>query len=264
MANAGERRWRKGSRPDYTVNAVDVAARVLRLLIAHPDGLSLDQLTRMISDASKTTVYRDLDTFVMNGLVDRVSPKLYRPGPGLLLPMATHIDVLVNRARPHLAALSEKLRYTVSLGMLDGSAVTVLEVVYGGSALQVPGERGARLPLHASALGKVLAATLEDDEVCPIVRITGMPARTPYTVTDPDALVEELGRIRRRGWAVDDREYDEGLRGVAVALPGRRVVVGLALTGPAEGLPLEEMERTAALLCEHADRVVPSPERDAS
>lgn len=256
MASSGERRWRKGIRPDYKVNAIDVAARVLGLLIDHPDGLSLDELTRAVPDASKTAVYRALDTLVMNGFVDRASAKLYRVGPRLLLPVATHIDVLVNRARSHLVALSEKLRYTVSLGMLDGSAVTVLEVVYGGSALQVPGERGARLPLHASALGKVLAATLEDDEVRPILRITGMPARTPHTLTDPDALVEELQRIRRRGWAVDDREYDEGLRSVAVALPGRRVVAGLALTGPAEGMPTEEMERAAALLCEHADRVV--------
>jgi len=257
MARSGERRWRREVRPDYSVRSIHLGGRLLDLLIEHPDGLSLDELTRAVG-APKTTVYRALVTHAMLGHIDPVSADLYRLGPRLLLPVATHIDALVRRAEPHLEALARRLAYTVSLGVLDASAVTVVAVAYGGSALQVRDLRGARVPLHAAALGKGLAATLDDEEVRAILRITGMPARTARTCTDPDALVEELGRVRARGWAVDDREYDDDLRGVAVALPGRRVVAGLALTGPAEVLTPEDLDRIAALLADHAERIVPA------
>lgn len=258
VASSGERRWRKDVRPDYSVRSIGLGARLQVLLIDHPDGLSLDELTRR-AGASKTSVYRALATLAMHGFVDPVSPELYRVGPRMLLPFTTHVDLLVHRTRPHLEALSEQLPFTVALGMLDASAVTVLAVVYGRSALQVPGEREPRIPLHSNALGKVLAATMGDEEVRSILRVTGLPARTSRTISDADALVEELERIRRRGWAVEDREHDDELRGVAVAVPGRRVVAGLSFIGPAEALPDEELDRVALLLRDHADHILRSP-----
>lgn len=258
MAHSGERRWRRDVRPDYRVRSIHLGGRLVDLLMAHPDGLSLDELTRAL-DASKTTVYRALYTLADLGHIDPVSPDLYRLGPRLLPSVTTHVDALVLRATPHLGALARTLAYTVAMGVLDASAVTVVAVEYGGSALQVPELRGARIPLHAAALGKVLAATLDDDEVRAVLQGTGMPARTARTCTDPRALLAELAEVRDRGWAVDDREYDDGLRGVAVGLPGRRVVAGLALMGPAAALPPEELERFAALLSEHADHIVLPP-----
>lgn len=262
MAPSGERRWRRDVPPDYTVRSIELGARLLDLLIEHPGGLSLDQLTRAVG-RSKTTVYRALATQAMRGHIDPVSADRYRLGPRLLLPQKTHLDLLVLRAHPHLEALSQRFAYTVSLGVLDPAAVTVVDTTHGRSALQAPVEPGLRLPLHASALGKVLAATLDDEEVGAVVRLVGMPARTARTITDPDVLVAELARIRRRGWAIDDREYDDVLRGVAAAVPGRRVVAGLALTGPAEGLPLDELDRMAPLLRDHAEHVLlPGDDRD--
>lgn len=72
--------------------------------------------------------------------------------------------------------------------------------------------------LHTNAPGKAILAHLDDDRVTEIVDRHGLPLRTNRTVTDPDALREELRVIRRRGFAVDWGEMLDGMVGVAAPI----------------------------------------------
>lgn len=255
MAAAEGRRWRRTAPPDYRVHSVEVLCELLDLLLDHPAGLSLDAIARSVS-ASKTTVYRYLVTMAMSGYVEAVEPEqLYRTGPKLLPPIATHIDVLIQRARPMLRELAAQFSQTATVGMLDATAVTILDVAEGPSALQVAHRQGERVPVHATALGKALTATLPGDTARRLLRLAGQPSRTPRTITDPDALIDQLRAIRRRGWALDDGEYETGVRAVAVALPGHRVVVGLAVSGPAERLADRDLPRIATVLGRVAEQI---------
>ncbi|HHY92696.1 MAG TPA: IclR family transcriptional regulator, partial [Firmicutes bacterium] len=91
---------------------------------------------------------------------------------------------------------------------------------------------GRKLPLHATAAGKVLLAHLPPAEQEEIFR-RGLAAYTPHTITDPAALREHLIRVAELGYAVDNEELEPGLRCVAAPIRNARghVVASLSLSG---------------------------------
>ncbi|WP_254546657.1 IclR family transcriptional regulator [Halomarina pelagica] len=111
--------------------------------------------------------------------------------------------------------------------------------------------------LHSNAPGKAILAHLPDERVDEIAERHGLPARTNRTVTDVDALREELEAVRRRGYAVDWGELIEGMVGVAAPIvTGERVHGALAAYGPTAeiqpGIAAGELTSTVA---EMADTV---------
>jgi IclR family KDG regulon transcriptional repressor len=93
---------------------------------------------------------------------------------------------------------------------------------------------GERLMAHATGLGKALLASLTDERVRAMLRGVDLPAFTPSTITDHDALLTALAVIRDRGYATDDEEYVIGCR--CVAMPVRdasgEVVAAMSVSIP--------------------------------
>ena len=139
---------------------------------------------------------------------------------------------------------------TGHLAVLDGGEAIYIERVEARRALRVPSAIGRGYPAHATNLGKVLLADLPRERVDEIIAERGLAAYTPNTITDPDELEAELERIRERGYAVDDEEYDEGLRciGAAVRDHTGHVVAALGIGGPVTRDHPERVEELAALV----------------
>jgi IclR family KDG regulon transcriptional repressor len=99
-----------------------------------------------------------------------------------------------------------------------------------------------RVPLHCTASGKVLLAGLPEATVDQIVAERGLPARTPHTITDPDALRQTLNEIRNRGYAIDAEENELG--GYCYAAPisdvTRQPVAAVSVSLPTAGAPSAE------------------------
>ena len=114
-----------------------------------------------------------------------------------------------------------------------GEAIYI-ERVEARRALRVPSAIGRGYPAHATNLGKVLLADLPPERVSEIIAERGLAAFTPNTITDPDELTAELERIRERGYAIDDEEYDEGLRCIWAGVRDHsgHVVSALGIGGP--------------------------------
>jgi DNA-binding IclR family transcriptional regulator len=133
----------------------------------------------------------------------------------------------------------------------------------------LPARMGSRGPLHATALGKVLLAAAPDDVV---ERVLSGPLRayTPYTVTDPHRLREQLATVRERGVAYADQERRLGIVGVAVPIRGPvgQVIAGIDIPGPravvlASQRKRELLLRQAAAEIERAIRARSSRRRTA-
>jgi len=94
---------------------------------------------------------------------------------------------------------------------------------------------GRRLPAHCSALGKVLLAYQPWKEVERIIEEQGMPAFTSNTITTLEALDEELMRVRRQGYAVDNEEISPELCCIAAPIRDvtRRVIAAMSFSVPA-------------------------------
>jgi IclR family transcriptional regulator, acetate operon repressor len=109
-------------------------------------------------------------------------------------------------------------------------------------------EVGRRVHLHCTGVGKALLAQLDDKEVDALVRRTGLPAETTYSITDPDVLAGELRKIREQGFAVDDGEQEIGVRCVAVPVLGISTGFAISVSGPTARMNDELIDRAVPLL----------------
>jgi DNA-binding IclR family transcriptional regulator len=93
---------------------------------------------------------------------------------------------------------------------------------------------GASYPVHCTSVGKAMLAFLPDDRASEVIRRLRFERHTHRTIATPEALRVELEKTRRRGYAVDDEELEEGLRCIAVpVLDARRLpVAAVSVSGP--------------------------------
>jgi DNA-binding IclR family transcriptional regulator len=157
---------------------------------------------------------------------------------------------LWDEALPFLEGLVHDTGETGHLAVLDGGEAIYIERVEARRALRVPSAIGRGYPAHATNLGKVLLADLAPEQVEQIVAERGLAAYTPHTITDPEGLAAELERIRAVGYAVDNEEYDEGLRciGAPVRDHSGHVVAALGIGGPVTRITPDRVDELAELV----------------
>ncbi|WP_019815940.1 IclR family transcriptional regulator domain-containing protein [Saccharomonospora saliphila] len=149
-------------------------------------------------------------------------------------------------ARPHLHQLSETVRETTALGVLEGVDVRYVLQVPSPRLLSVTIPVGTRFPAHAVSLGKALLAGLNPEELQRRLGDRALSPLTRHTVTDRAALLAELATIRREGFALSDGELEEGLRGVAVPVRDRdgQVVAAANISLDAHALSASDVRAT--------------------
>ncbi|HET6506938.1 MAG TPA: IclR family transcriptional regulator [Baekduia sp.] len=208
-ARAGARRG--------TIQSVDRAARILKLLASGPRRLGVSEIADRL-ELARPTVHGLLQTLQAHGFVeqDRDSDK-YQLGAGLLHLGNSFLDLneLRGRSIVHAERLAQRARAAVRVGVLHGPVVVVVHHVFRpDDAFQVL-EVGAQLPAHATALGKAILAfgppqAVDDLTAEPLSKLT-------HKTLAAAALRRELGEARERGIA---RERDEAVLGEAsVAAP---------------------------------------------
>ena len=193
--------------------------------IARADGpVSLRDVAQE-SSLPKPTVYRMLAMLESASLVVRESEgRRLAPGPRLT---RIGLDALLNasaRAPRHaiLKTLAQSVGETVNLTMLDGSDVVYLDRVETAWPLRMSLQPGSRVPLHCTASGKLLLASLAAARRKRLIAALPLERYTDRTLVDARRLEAELARIRRDGFATDNEEYLAGLVCVAVPVTLRR------------------------------------------
>jgi DNA-binding IclR family transcriptional regulator len=245
MSGAGRMVTRRQPR---TVPAVDRAVRVLRALAADGAAPRLSDLERQLG-VSKSSLSELLATLERHGFVERDGDSRgYRLGAALLAlgsAALRHLDV-AHLARPHLARLRDGLGETAVLHVPAGHEAIIVARAESHHDLKVVAPLGHRLPPFAGAVAKVLLAHRPEAEVAALLP-GHLPAFTPRSITAPRRYLQEVRRVRRLGYAVDDEEYLPGVR--AVAAPVRdargRVVATLTVVGSSARLTRERLAEAA-------------------
>jgi DNA-binding IclR family transcriptional regulator len=160
-------------------------------------------------------------------------------------------------AGPLLHELSERTGMVGHLAVLDGHDVVFLEKAGGSFAATLPTRLGGRMPVHATALGKAMLATL-DPAVADAVSRTRLPRLTPRTLCDPEALHRELAQARmRQGVAIDREEAVTGIACVAAPLRGRGATpAALSLSGRADAMSFDRLARAVLAVAHEAGRLL--------
>lgn len=245
----------RSAAPPTGAQAID---RASSLLIHVMEAERPPLLTQLATEhqLAKSTTSRMLSALERQGLVARDSSGAFVPGPVLSRFARTHSveDDLVAQYRPLLERLASVSGETTNLAIAQGDAAALLDQVDGQYLLGTRNWVGSTVPLHCSALGKVLLAF--DAAPMPTGRLE---RRTPATLGTRADLLADLTLARRRGFAVIRDELEEGL--VAVAAPLRdstgAVFAAVSITGPSNRLTPARVPALGLLLIDETRRFQP-------
>jgi DNA-binding IclR family transcriptional regulator len=150
---------------------------------------------------------------------------------------------LCELAGPILDRLMEQTGETAHMGILNHGAVISVADSESYKTLRTPSTVGRRTPVHCSSQGKVLLAEWNSTEVKSFVRLHGLKSFTRHTIRNVSELQRELIRVREQGYAIDDEEFEEGLKCIGAPIRDHtgNVVAALSIAGPAVRLRPDRM-----------------------
>ncbi|MBT2532717.1 IclR family transcriptional regulator [Arthrobacter sp. ISL-48] len=218
------------------VQSVDRALEVLEIL-ARDGHAGVSEIAEEMG-VHKSTASRLLGSLVNREMVHQNSERgKYQLGFGILR-LASSIPgrlSLVREARPVLESLAEEYKETVNLAVLRSNFAVNVDQAMGPSTLATYDWVGSLTPLHATSSGKVLLAALSADERARILKETGLPARTPRTITNRGELENQLLDVSREGYGVVREEFEIGLNSMSVPVYNHvgSVIGAVSISGPA-------------------------------
>ena len=219
----------------YMVQALDRAFAVLDLLGESETPLGLAQVASSLQ-LHKSTAHRFLMVLERHRMVERTSSGKFRLGLRLFDFGNRAIEQydLRDRAQPHLRRLVAETEETAHLCILEQARVIYIDKIEPARSVRMITRIGSSNSVHCTSVGKAILAFLPEDRVAEILRRTRFERFTHRTITTPEALRTEIEKTRRRGYAVDDEELEEGLRCIAVPLldADRQPVAAVSVSGP--------------------------------
>lgn len=210
------------------------------------------------SGLDRATARRCLLTLAHHGYADydgkffTLTPRVLRLGTACLATMP-----LPQIVQPFLDELSERVGQSSSVSILDGGEIVYVARAAQKRVMSIALMPGSRLPAYCTSMGRVLLAALPEGEAARILGPGPLPRRTARSLTDPQAVLAELARVRAQGHALIDQEVEEGLCSVAVPIVNARgrVVAALNIGAPATVPPDEMTGRYLAALGEVQGRL---------
>jgi IclR family acetate operon transcriptional repressor len=251
-----------GGDPRYRLQSVDRALDALEALaVAGPGGRTLTELAEALA-VSKSTAFSLLHTLAARGYVaesgDRRS-RTYRLGMALakLGDAAEEQSPLVSLALPVLRSVTAATGLTARLVVPDGAYAVAVARVDAPGTVRFANYLGTREYPHCTSADKALLAALPAARARALVTEAGLPARTPRTITDIDALARDLELTLARGYAIDDEEDCEGVFCVGAAIYDRAggCVAAISGTGLKLNRPTWQVDELGLALRDAADQL---------
>jgi DNA-binding IclR family transcriptional regulator len=240
---------------------VGVISKVLRILEAingSPFGLGL----KAISEATgihKSTAHRFVKHLERERYLISTENGAYLIGPRFAQ-MTAHVNhraTLQAVARPVLSHLWKSTRETVNLAVLDQGTVLYTDVIESPHEFRLSSRVGARRTLPATALGKAIAAFLSRDHAEQILATVTFQAFTPKTIINHVQFQQELEKIRRQGYAIDDEEATLGARCVAAPIlaAGGNAIAAVSISGPTTRVTADQIPALANAVRDAAEAI---------
>ena len=234
-------------------STADRALTVLQMFRSDKPEVSAVEVAETLGVA-RSTAYRYLETLVAAQFLTDTGRGAFRLGLRMLeLGRVARYGIgLTDLCVPAMRDLAEDLHQTVLLTKLMGNAVVCLEREEAmAQYVRLSYERGSLLDVNAGASAMVLLMSMTDDQVRALLGSTPLHRFTENTLTDTDAVLRRLTKIRADGYAVSRGEVDSTAMGIAAPLFDSRgaVVAGLSVVLIRSLVSKEQIERiTAAVI----------------
>ena len=222
-------------RARYRVQVLDRSFRILDALAAGNQALSPAELASSLR-LHKSTIHRLLVVLEHQRYIRRTADGKYALGTRLIEmgSRATEQLDLGEHALPFLRTLVEETGETAHISVLSGHEMMSVANVPGRWTLTTPSTVGRRTQIYCTSVGKAYLAFLPEQRLEGVLSRVTMTANTRRTITTSAALRSELARVRKRGYAVDNEEVEEGLRciGAPVRDYSGEVIAAISIAGP--------------------------------
>lgn len=249
---------KNGPNSSYLNKSLDKALSILDIFNSSNAKMSVTEIAEKY-DTNPSSLYPILHTLEKHGYLKRDGDKRY--SLGLAFPKKGRLVLerlnLPTESRADLERLGEVAQKTVHLGYLSDNQVVYLDKVESKSGIRMYSSPGKTAPLHATALGKAILAHLPEEETENILKSQSLTAKTDNTITSLDQLKQEFSEIKQSGYALDDEEFEEGIKCIAAPIHRHdgRVESAVSLTGLAAQMGDRKVEELATLVIKHARNI---------
>lgn len=216
------------------IQSVERALQILDLFNEQATELKITEISKQMG-LSKSTLHSLLKTLQLHGYIDQ-NPENGKYRLGMKLVERGHFVVgtmdIRQKAKSWLTTLSQETGQTTHLGILDGNEGVYIEKIEGKQAAIAYSRIGRRLPVHATAIGKVLLAWLSEEECAAVLEGYVYQGFTSSTLTSRASLLAALQETRSNGYSMDNEENEPGVRCIAVPVWNHesRVIAALSLS----------------------------------
>ena len=241
------------------VQSVVRALSLLRLMAQGEGGTRLSDLARA-AGLPVSTAHRLLTTLEQQGFAQFDPPSsawhVGRDAFSTGMAYGRRLS-FVAPALPLLRRLRDATRETANLGILDDDHLVTVSQVESREIRRALSPPGRRTPVFASAMGKAILATWRDDDVLALADRTGLPPRTSKSLRSADDVLSEITRTRARGWALDDEEFNLGMRCLAAVVwsPHSEAACAISISGAAARLTPDRLDPLGRLVAQAADEL---------
>lgn len=239
----------------YRVQVLERVFRILDLLETEHSDAALPRIAARL-ELHKSTAHRLLTILEGRGFVERDGAGKYRIGPRVIelgLSALSRLD-LYEVAGPHLRALADETGETAHLAVMRNGEVVSLMTADGRQTLRAPGAIGDRKPAYCTAIGKAMLAYADKQTIAELLKPGRLRSYSTKTITSPKRLQSELKSILERGYAVDNEEWELGLRciGAPVRDSSGAVMAAVSISGPAFRIKPESVPALARIVLARA------------
>ena len=209
---------------------------ILEFFIDNKDAVRIKDLSQELG-LHKSTVHRLLSALAYRGYI-RQDQETGRYQLGLkvmeLYNALVDNNELIKVARPVLERLASRCQEAVHLLVMDNDEAVYVDKVEFPNTIHLRSHIGKHISLHCTATGKIFLANLPGDTVKSIIKKKGLPRHTKNTITSEILLREELEKINRQGYSLDNIENEENVRCVAAPIrdSAGKVIAALSISGP--------------------------------
>lgn len=241
-----------------TIKSLDRALEVL-VQLGEMKGGTLSEVAGAL-EQSPATVYRVLTTFQGRRFVDfDDQTQTWSVGPAAFLTGSHFLrrTSLVERARPIMRDLMEATGETANLGIERDGKVLFLGQVETHATIRAFFPPGTASAMHSSGIGKALLCRMDDNRQRQVLAASQLEQFTPFTLTDPEAMIADLHATKSRGYAIDGEERNIGMRCIAAPVYNvfGEAVAGISVSGPTTRISEDHISELAVHVMEAAARL---------
>lgn len=241
-----------------SVQSVERALDIIEAVGADQRGLGLTEIAEK-AGLHKSTAYRITATLVDRGYLIKTEEGRYRIGLKYIEVASCFITglELQTEARPYVAEAASHLGLTSYLGILDGDKVVYIEKMDGISSMRMFLNIGQKVSAYCSSLGKCLLSNFSKVEIDDIMKDCSFIKFTPNTISSLEELHREIAKVRSRGWAMDDEEYEKGHRCIGAPIYDYRgdIIAAISASGDKHVLTDDRIEEVAGYMVKTAKEI---------